>query len=72
MDSIKLSAVINGLGLILDIIGVILMFKKEDVTTYIYSKGEIAGVNKKKNRKLNIGLWFLVSGFFLQFIALFF
>jgi hypothetical protein len=48
------------------------MFKKEDVTTYIYSKGEIAGVNKKKNRKLNIGLWFLVSGFFLQFIALFF
>jgi hypothetical protein len=72
MDFIKLSAAINGLGLILDMIGVILMFKKEDVTTYMYTRAEIAGVNKKKNRRPNVGLWFLITGFFLQLVALFF
>jgi len=36
MEHIKLSAVLNGLGLILDMIGVVMMFEKADVTTYFF------------------------------------
>jgi hypothetical protein len=72
MSFIKLSSLINGLGLILDIIGVLLMFEKVNVATYLYRRDEIEGVNKKKNRILNTGLWLLLMGFLLQLISLFF
>ena len=71
MCLVKLNAIVNGAGLILDMIGVILMFKKEDVTTYLFQEKEIKDINRTKNRKLNLGLWFLIIGFFLQLIALF-
>ena len=72
MDQIKVSAILNGLGLILDMIGVLLMFQKADVTTYLFNKEEIPGVNKKKNQKLQVGLGLLFFGFVLQLLSLFF
>lgn len=72
MDHIKVSSVLNGLGLITDMFGVLLMFQKTDVTTYIFNKEEIPGVNKRKNQKLQLGLGLLFSGFVLQLLALFF
>jgi len=72
MDQIKVSSVLNGLGLIIDMIVVLLMFQKTDVTTYIFNEAEIPGVNKRKNQKLQLGLGLLFSGFVLQLLALFF
>ena len=72
MDQIKLSVFLNASGLILDIIGVLLMFQKTDVTTYLFNEEEIPGVNKKKNQKLKVGLGLLFSGFVLQLLSLFF
>lgn len=72
MDDITLKTAVNGLGLLLDIAGVLMMFEKIDVRVYLFEKGEVNTVNRRKNKKLFIGLSLLLAGFILQFIALFF
>ena len=72
MDHLKLSSILNGLGLITDMAGVLFMFEKADVTTYLFNREEIPGVNKRKNQKLKVGLGLLFFGFLLQLFALFF
>jgi len=72
MCLIKLPVALNGLGLILDLVGVFLMLQKIDVVTYLFTEEETKAINKKKNRKHNIGLFFLIAGFSLQLISLFF
>ena len=63
MDQIKVSSVLNGLGLIIDMFGVLLMFQKADVTTYIFNEAEIPGVNKRKNFNWDFG-YFSVAFYF--------
>ena len=72
MDQLKTSAVINGVGLVFDIAGVLVMFQKVNVTTFIYNKGEIDQVNRSKNMRNNFGLFLLLTGFIFQVVALFF
>ncbi len=71
MCPFKINVILNALGLILDILGALLMFEKINVALFVYNESEVSEVNKRKNRKINGGIWLLISGFFLQLLALF-
>lgn len=74
---ITLSNIFLSIGLLLDIIGVIIMFLNSPRVEYgpvMYHKNEQEALNKKArkyHRNTKVGLIILSSGFTLQFVALF-
>ncbi len=72
MDAISTYKIVNSLGLILDIIGVLLVFIHSPIlqsVTYMYSierNEEFRKTDKKKNNRAKLGLILIIIGFLIQ------
>jgi hypothetical protein len=66
---------LNAFGLLLDIIGVLVMFKHTPIATkhtFIYHEDESRAIDKKEkqaNNYVKIGLWIILTGFVVQLVA---
>jgi hypothetical protein len=77
MCFIKVSQVVNALGLFIDICGAYLMFSntpKVTSQTYVYNQSEMTELRRRdqvKNKRIRLGMILLAIGFTLQLAGMF-